>query len=48
LCEEPEDIDDNEDLILSTRAQVVGLTRARQERLFEPEWVTGNGVWEKK
>jgi hypothetical protein len=48
LYEEPDDIDDHEDVILSTRAQVVGLTRARQERLFEPEWVVGNGVWEKK
>jgi hypothetical protein len=48
LYEEPEDVDDNEDVIFSTRAQVVGLTRARQERLFGPEWVTGNGVWEKK
>lgn len=46
--EEPEDIDNHEDVILSTRAQVVGLTRARQERLFKPEWVVGNGVWEKK
>lgn len=46
--EEPDNIDDNEDVILSTRAQVVGLTRARQERLFDPEWVVGNGVWEKK
>jgi hypothetical protein len=48
LYEEPDDIDDHEDVILSTRAQVVGLTRARQERLFDPEWVVGNGVWEKK
>jgi hypothetical protein len=48
VYEEPEDVDDDEDMILSTRAQVVGLTRARQERLFDPEWVTGNGVWEKK
>jgi len=46
--EEPENIDNHEDLILSTRAQVVGLAHARQERLFEPEWVIGNGVWEKK
>lgn len=46
--EEPKDIDNHEDVILSTRAQVVGLTRARQERLFEPEWVAGNGLWEKK
>ena len=46
--EEPKDINDHESIILSTRAQVVGLTRACQERLFEPEWIVGNGVWEKK
>lgn len=46
--EEPKDIDNHEDVILSTRAQVVGLTCARQEKLFEPEWVVGNWGWEKK
>jgi hypothetical protein len=48
IYDEPEDIDDNEDMIVRNRAQVVGPTRARQERLFKPEWVVGNGVWEEK
>lgn len=44
--DEPGDRD--KDIHLATRAKVVGLTRARQERLFDSEWVVGNGVWEKE
>lgn len=36
------------DIFLGTRTKVVGLTRARQERLFDPGWVVGGGIWEKK
>jgi len=43
--DEPEDTDD---MLPSTRVQVVGLTRARQERFFGSEWVVGDGVWEQK